>query len=196
MKKHGEVVQFVCQFCSSSLSTQSQYRKHLKMRHNKTIDIMGNVIDSQADYKDRDKVRRKRKMTKEELDPLAGGGEVPKAEAKRKRRRKVKAEEELRVQEIGQYEEVVGAGHAAGTETGTVVYEETVPMGESEQMYHNSELMETQNGFEIIDNTGAVVTVLQQNNNPGMASWSSPPTGLTGSDWSWFMVILLFANRL
>ena len=170
MKKHGEVVQFVCQFCSSSLSTQSQYRKHLKMRHNKTIDIMGNVIDSQADYKDRDKVRRKRKMTKEELDPLAGGGEVPKAEAKRKRRRKVKAEEELRVQEIGQYEEVVGAGHAAGTETGTVVYEETVPMGECEQMYHNSELMETQNGFEIIDNTGAVVTVLQQNNSPGMAS--------------------------
>ena len=87
---------------------------------------------------------------------------------------------DARVQETRQYEEVV----EPGTETGTVVYAETVPMGESEQMYHNSELMETQNGFEIIDNTGAVVTVLQQNNNPGMASWSSPPAGLTGSDQS------------
>ena len=96
---------------------------------------------------------------------------------------------DARVQETRQYEEVV----EPGTETGTVVYAETVPMGESEQMYHNSELMETQNGFEIIDNTGAVVTVLQQNNNPGMAS---PPTELTGSDWSWFMVILFLANRL
>jgi hypothetical protein len=38
------------------VATQSQFRKHLKTRHNKTMDIMGNLIDwsssSQQDMAD------------------------------------------------------------------------------------------------------------------------------------------------
>jgi len=161
VKKHGEVVQFVCQFCNASLSTQSQYRKHLKSRHNKTIDIMGNVIDSQADLKDKEKARRKRK--KDEIDPLVEANDTGATGAKKKRRRKVKTEPGGGV-EYSELGETVTIHGMAGTETGTVVYEETVPITESEMMYHqNSELMETQNGFEIIDN--GMVAVSQQNNN-------------------------------
>lgn len=169
VKKHGEVVQFVCQFCSASLSTQSQYRKHLKMRHDKTIDIMGNVIDSQTDVKERDKTRRKRKMTTEDQDPSTGlpSNKMTTQNTKRKRRKKgdmnqvteVKAEASS---ELGSYEEVV-AGLEAGdvaTDSGTVLYEETVPIAESEQMYQNSELLETQNGFEIVCNNSDVPSFL------------------------------------
>ena len=91
VKKHGEVVQFVCQLCSASLSTQSQFRKHLKMKHNKTIDIMGNVIDSQQELKEkkeREKVRRKRK-TNEEEDPLNT------TKKRRRNSKKMKEEEEI-----------------------------------------------------------------------------------------------------
>jgi len=79
VKKHGEVVQFLCNFCPASLSTQSQYRKHLKMRHNKTIDIMGNIIDSPPEAKDKDRAKRKRRVVKPEEDATGLG--------KRKRRR-------------------------------------------------------------------------------------------------------------
>jgi len=158
VKKHGEVVQFLCQFCNASLSTQSQYRKHLKKWHNKTIDIMGNVIDGQTDAKDKDKTRRKRKATKDDqpqLDPLNLSG-IPDQTIKRKRRKKIK-EEVI----SGHFEEV-----SPGTvmETGTVLYEETVPLAESELMYQNSEVFETQGGgYEFIDNGS--ITVIQDNKN-------------------------------
>lgn len=121
---------------------------------------MGNVIDSQADLKDKEKARRKRK--KDEIDPLVEAADTGAAGAKKKRRRKVKTEQDGdQYSELG---ETVTIHGMAGTETGTVVYEETVPITESEMMYHqNSELMETQNGFEIIDN--GMVEVSQQNNN-------------------------------
>ena len=125
---------------------------------------MGNVIDSQADLKDKEKARRKRK--KDEIDSLVEANNTGAAGAKKKRRRKVKTEPEG-VEGVDQYNELgetVTIHGMAGTETGTVVYEETVPITESEMMYHqNSELMETQNGFEIIDN--GMVAVSQQNNN-------------------------------
>jgi len=156
VKKHGEVVQFLCQFCNASLSTQSQYRKHLKKWHNKTIDIMGNVIDGQTDAKDKDKARRKRKATKDDhvqMDPLNLSG-IPDQTSKRKRRKKVKDEVVA-----GHFEEV-SAG--AVMETGTVLYEETVPLAESELMYQNSEVFETQGGgYEFIDNGS--ITVIQDN---------------------------------
>ena len=121
---------------------------------------MGNVIDSQADLKDKETARRKRK--KDEIDPLVEAAHTGAAGAKKKRRRKVKTEQDGdQYSELG---ETVTIHGMAGTETGTVVYEETVPITESEMMYHqNSELMETQNGFEIIDN--GMVEVSQQNNN-------------------------------
>lgn len=123
---------------------------------------MGNVIDSQTDLKDKEKARRKRK--KDEIDPLVEAAGSEAAGAKKKRRRKVKIEPEVSHDQYSELGETVTIHGMAGTETGTVVYEETVPITESETMYHqNSELMETQNGFEIIDN--GVVEVSQQNNN-------------------------------
>ena len=125
---------------------------------------MGNVIDSQADLKDKEKARRKRK--KDEIDPLVETSDTGAAGAKKKRRRKVKTEAEggLVMDQYNELGETVTIHGMAGTETGTVVYEETIPINESEMMYHqNSELLETQNGFEIIDN--GMVAVPQQNNN-------------------------------
>ena len=123
---------------------------------------MGNVIDSQADLKDKEKARRKRK--KDEIAPSVEAAGNDAAGAKKKRRRKVKTEPEVGHDQYNELGETVTIHGMAGTETGTVVYEETVPITESEMMYHqNSELMETQNGFEIIDN--GVVEVSQQNNN-------------------------------
>jgi len=148
VKKHGEVVQFLCNFCPASLSTQSQYRKHSKMRHNKTIDIMGNIIDSPPEFKDREKVKRKRRLIKD--DSVNVTGQV----VKRKRRRKIKVD----ATEISQYEEVVQS--SADDTSNTVVFEETIPLNESEQMYHNSELLEQKKGYEIVEN---VLTVLQPN---------------------------------
>merc|ERR1712088_658001 len=77
----------------ASLSTQSQYRKHLKMRHNKTIDIMGTIIDSPPEAKDKDRAKRKRRVVKPEEDTTG----------KKKRRRRLKTDST----EISQYEEVV-----------------------------------------------------------------------------------------
>ena len=156
VKKHGEVVQFLCQFCTASLSTQSQYRKHLKMRHNKTIDIMGNVIDSPPDYKEREKVKRKRRMAREEAEMSA---EIS-PNTKKRRRRKLKSE----APEISQYEEVVQS--SSSNETGTVLYEETISLSDSAQMYQNSEFYEPQNGYEIIETStqnGSVLAVIQPN---------------------------------
>ena len=136
---------------------------------------MGNVIDSQADLKDKEKARRKRK--KDESDLIAGASDTGAAGAKKKRRRKVKTEPEAG---LGHYEELgetVTLHGMAGTETGTVVYEETVPINESEMMYQNSELMETQNGFEIIEN--GMVTVVQQNNNERNENNVIPQTFVT-----------------
>ena len=164
VKKHGEVVQFLCQFCSASLSTQSQYRKHLKMRHNKTIDIMGNVIDSPPDYKEREKVKRKRRMAREEAELSA---EIS-PNMKKRRRRKLKSE----APEISQYEEVVQSSSSNG-ETGTVLYEETISLSESAQMYQNSEFYEPQNGYEIIETStqnGSVLAVIQPNQQQTVAS--------------------------
>lgn len=152
VKKHGEVVQFLCNFCPASLSTQSQYRKHLKMRHNKTIDIMGNIIDSPPEFKDREKVKRKRRLVKEDTGTLAG------QTVKRKRRRKMK----LDTTEISQYEEVVQS--SADDTSNTVVFEETIPLNESEQMYQNSDFLEQKEGYEIVETSpkqGSVLTVLQ-----------------------------------
>ena len=163
VKKHGEVVQFLCQFCTASLSTQSQYRKHLKMRHNKTIDIMGNVIDSPPDYKEREKVKRKRRMAREEAELSA---EIS-PNTKKRRRRKLKSE----APEISQYEEVVQS--SSGNETGTVLYEETISLSESAQMYQNSEFYEPQNGYEIIETStqnGSVLAVIQPNQQQAVAS--------------------------
>ena len=163
VKKHGEVVQFLCQFCTASLSTQSQYRKHLKMRHNKTIDIMGNVIDSPPDYKEREKVKRKRRMAREEAELPA---EIS-PNTKKRRRRKLKSE----APEISQYEEVVQS--SSSNETGTVLYEETISLSESAQMYQNSEFYEPQNGYEIIETstqTGSVLAVIQPNQQQTAAS--------------------------
>ena len=53
---------------------------------------MGNVIDSQADLKDKEKARRKRK--KDEIDPLVEAADTGAAGAKKKRRRKVKTEQD------------------------------------------------------------------------------------------------------
>ena len=132
---------------------------------------MGNVIDSQADLKDKEKARRKRK--KDEVDPLVEAAGTEAAGAKKKRRRKVKTEPEVGNDQYSELGETVTIHGMAGTETGTVVYEETVPITESEMMYHqNSELMETQNGFEIIDN--GVVEVSQQNNNERHETHVSP----------------------
>ena len=175
----------MCQFCSASLSTQSQFRKHLKMKHNKTIDIMGNVIDSQQELKEkkeREKVRRKRK-TNEEEDPNS-----PTKKRRRNSNKRMKEEEERVAsslyfqdypntkEEQTEYYEDMGPLIVSNEphETGTVVYEETIPIAESEQMYKNSELMETQNGFEIIENNGNVVTVIQ----------SPPPQSSNGSLFS------------
>ena len=158
VKKHGEVVQFLCQYCNASLSTQSQFRKHLKMAHNKTIDIMGNVIDSSQELKERkerEKIRRKRRSE----DLLALDNSPNK---KRRRNSKKTVKEEETEEFITSYEDFIVSSNDDPHESGTVVYEETIPIAESEQMYKNSELMETQNGFEIIENSGAVMTVIQQ----------------------------------
>ena len=158
VKKHGEVVQFLCQYCNASLSTQSQFRKHLKMAHNKTIDIMGNVIDSSQELKERkerEKIRRKRRSE----DPLAMDNSPNK---KRRRNSKKTVKEEETEEFITSYEDFIVSSNDDPHESGTVVYEETIPIAESEQMYKNSELMETQNGFEIIENSGSVMTVIQQ----------------------------------
>jgi len=163
VKKHGEVVQFLCQFCSASLSTQSQYRKHLKMRHNKTIDIMGNVIDSPPDYKEREKVKRKRRIAKEEPDLSPEHTTY----TKKRRRRKLKSE----APEISQYEEIVQS--TSNNETGTVLYEETISLSESAQMYQNSEFYEAQDGYEIIETStqnGSVLAVIQPNQHQTGAS--------------------------
>ena len=157
VKKHGEVVQFLCNFCPASLSTQSQYRKHLKMRHNKTIDIMGNIIDSPPEFKDREKVKRKRRLVKEETGNIAG------QTVKRKRRRKMKVD----TTEISQYEEVVQS--SADDVSNTVVFEETIPLNESEQMYQNSGYLEQKEGYEVVETSqdqGSVLTVVQSNQAP------------------------------
>jgi len=140
VKKHGEVVQFLCNFCPASLSTQSQYRKHLKMRHNKTIDIMGNIIDSPPEAKDKDRAKRKRRVLKSE-DETSG------VLGKRKRRRRLKTDST----EISQYEEVVHSSSNQNQNSGSVIYEETVPMSESEQMYQTSEYLEPKEGLEMFD---------------------------------------------
>jgi hypothetical protein len=52
----------------ASVSTQSQFRKHLKTRHNKTMDIMGNLIDwtLEGGAEPRERMeRRRRKEGKE-----------------------------------------------------------------------------------------------------------------------------------
>lgn len=139
VKKHGEVVQFLCNFCPASLSTQSQYRKHLKMRHNKTIDIMGNIIDSLPEAKDKDRAKRKRRVVKPEEETTGL--------SKRKRRRRLKTDST----EISQYEEVVHSSSNQNQNSGSVIYEETVPMSESEQMYQTSEYLEPKEGLEMFD---------------------------------------------
>merc|ERR1719400_1570237 len=139
VKKHGEVVQFLCNFCPASLSTQSQYRKHLKMRHNKTIDIMGNIIDSPPEAKDKDRAKRQRRVqVKPEEDANNALG-------KKKRRRRLKTDST----EISQYEEVVHS--STNQNSGNVIYEETVPMSESEQMYQTSEYLEPKEGLEMFN---------------------------------------------
>ena len=126
------------------------------MRHNKTIDIMGNVIDSPPDYKEREKVKRKRRMAREEAEMSA---EIS-PNTKKRRRRKLKSE----APEISQYEEVVQS--SSSNETGTVLYEETISLSDSAQMYQNSEFYEPQNGYEIIETStqnGSVLAVIQPN---------------------------------
>ena len=126
------------------------------MRHNKTIDIMGNVIDSPPDYKEREKVKRKRRIAKEEteLSPETS------TYTKKRRRRKLKSD----APEISQYEEIVQS--TSNTETGTVLYEETISLSESAQMYQTSEWYPPQNGYEIIETStqnGSVLAVIQPN---------------------------------
>ena len=170
VKKHGEVkklknmfvkvkylfqvVQFLCNFCPASLSTQSQYRKHLKMRHNKTIDIMGNIIDSPPEAKDKDRAKRKRRVVKPEEEEEAILG-------KKKRRRRTKTDST----EISQYEEVV---HSSSVDqaTGAVIYEETVPMNESEQMYQASEDLEQKDGLELTPRSQFMPPIPQYREEP------------------------------
>jgi hypothetical protein len=148
------VVQFLCNFCPASLSTQSQYRKHLKvrnttnnlthlyplqMRHNKTIDIMGNIIDSIPEVKDKERAKRKRRPVKPEEEGRPAGGRA-------KRRRRAKPDPT----EISQYEEVVHSSSVDHNST-TVIYEETVPMTESEQMYQTSEHLHPKEVLQMFD---------------------------------------------
>jgi hypothetical protein len=161
------VVQFLCNYCPASLSTQSQYRKHLKvantsnklthlyllqMRHNKTIDIMGNIIDSLPEVKDKDRAKRKRRVVKPEEE-----GEGRTAGGRGKRRRRAKPDPT----EISQYEEVVHSSSLDHNST-TVIYEETVPMTESEQMYQTSEHLDPKEGMQMVDpSQGQYVQQLQ-----------------------------------
>lgn len=113
---------------------------------------MGNIIDSPPEFKDREKVKRKRRLIKEDTGTLAG------QTVKRKRRRKMK----LDTTEISQYEEVVQS--SADDTSNTVVFEETIPLNESEQMYQNSDFLEQKEGYEIVETSpkqGSVLTVLQ-----------------------------------
>jgi len=124
---------------------------------------MGNVIDSPPDYKEREKVKRKRRMAREEAELSA---EIS-PNTKKRRRRKLKSE----APEISQYEEVVQS--SSGNETGTVLYEETISLSESAQMYQNSEFYEPQNGYEIIETStqnGSVLAVIQPNQQQAVAS--------------------------
>ena len=150
-----QVVQFLCNFCPASLSTQSQYRKHLKMRHNKTIDIMGNIIDSPPDAKDKDRAKRKRRVVKPEEEEEAIMG-------KKKRRRRTKTDST----EISQYEEVV---HSSSVDqpTGAVIYEETVPMSESEQMYEASEDLQQEEGLAVTPQSQFMPPIAQYREEPG-----------------------------
>ena len=123
---------------------------------------MGNVIDSPPDYKEREKVKRKRRMAREEAELSA---EIS-PNTKKRRRRKLKSE----APEISQYEEVVQS--SSGNETGTVLYEETISLSESAQMYQNSEFYEPQNGYEIIETStqnGSVLAVIQPNQQQTVA---------------------------
>ena len=70
--------------------------------------------------KDKDRAKRKRRVVKPEEDATGLG--------KRKRRRRLKTDST----EISQYEEVVHS--SSNQNTGSVIYEETVPMSESEQV--------------------------------------------------------------
>ena len=164
------------------------------MRHNKTIDIMGNVIDSPPDYKEREKVKRKRRMAREEAEMSA---EISPT-TKKRRRRKLKSD----APEISQYEEVVQS--SSSNETGTVLYEETISLSDSAQMYQNSEFYEPQNGYEIIETStqnGSVLAVIQPNQQQTVASTvvktepavikpqSSQPAGSTGARASGYIAI-------
>lgn len=120
-----------------------------QMRHNKTIDIMGNIIDSLPEVeapflflfagfwninvcdifslplvqaKDKDRAKRKRRVVKPEEETTGL--------SKRKRRRRLKTDST----EISQYEEVVHSSSNQNQNSGSVIYEETVPMSESEQV--------------------------------------------------------------
>ena len=127
---------------------------------------MGNVIDSPPDYKEREKVKRKRRIAKEETELSPENSTY----TKRRRRRKLKTD----APEISQYEEVVQS--TSSTETGsagTVLYEETISLSESAQMYQNSEWYEPQNGYEIIETStenGSVLAVIQPNQRQTGAS--------------------------
>lgn len=79
---------------------------------------------------------------------------------KKRRRRKLKTG----APEISEYEEIVQS--SSNNETGTVLYEETISLSESAQMYQNSEFYQPQNGYEIIETStqnGSVLAVIQPN---------------------------------
>lgn len=73
--------------------------------------------------KDKDRAKRKRRVLKSE-DETSG------VLGKRKRRRRLKTDST----EISQYEEVVHSSSNQNQNSGSVIYEETVPMSESEQV--------------------------------------------------------------
>ena len=70
--------------------------------------------------KDKERAKRKRRVVKPEEETTG----------KRKRRRRLKTDST----EISQYEEVVHSSSNQNQNAGSVIYEETVPMSESEQV--------------------------------------------------------------
>ena len=72
--------------------------------------------------KDKDRAKRKRRVVKPEEETTGL--------SKRKRRRRLKTDST----EISQYEEVVHSSSNQNQNSGSVIYEETVPMSESEQV--------------------------------------------------------------
>jgi len=78
-------VQFSCSDCPASYTVQNQYRRHLKVRHCKTIDILGNVVEiapekakSKAIQKKQDdqKINPKRKNRRKAKVPSKPGDQL------------------------------------------------------------------------------------------------------------------------